>query len=266
MDNFTASDYDWEEVDGMPRYRWYKNALNSVHMILDCDEKFDIDHADFSDLEYWYNSAEWVANNDEEALKYIYTELVPPVTQIVKDKYIACLTDLGYYKSCAMAMKYLQSYPVPPERTLKRKKEKAVKNINDKLVAQIKSLDEMLVRFKTDYRDKLYDQDKDLQQSFGALLNLHAQFYGQELYDCLENMEWMRLNALHNLEELFSVEISLEIKEQLLKLLTQNELYHLHELLDKTIKEKPTSFYYEIPAYERSPREILGEFFDMDDD
>lgn len=266
MDCFAAMDYDWQEVDGMPRYRWYKNALNSVHMILDCDEKFDIDQADFSDLKYWYDSTEWVANNDEEALIYIYTDLIPPVTQVVKDKYIGCLTSLGYYKSCAIAMKCLKSYPVPRERTLGRKKGKAVKNINDNLVSRIKGLDETLVKFKTDCPDKLNNPNESLRQSLSFLLNLHAQFYGQQLDNCLKDMEWMRLNAPQSLEEIFSVEVSLEIKDQLMQLLSQNELYRLHELLDKTIKVKPASFYYEIPAYEKSPGDILSEFFDMDDD
>ncbi len=266
MDFRVAMGYEWQEVDGKPRYRWYKYALNSVHMILDCDKKFDIDHADFSDLKVWYDSAEWVANNDEEALKYIYTELVPPVTQIVKDKYIECLTSLGYYKSCAMAMKYIKSYPVPKERTLERKKKKAIENIEKRLVLSLKSMDQMLVKFKAEIPEKLNSPNDELRHSFSVLLNLEAKFYGEASDKSLAYMEWMRLNAPDSLEKIFSIELSLEIKNQLLQMLTENELYRLHELLDKTIKVKAASFYYEIPAYERNPRDILGEFFDTDDD
>lgn len=265
MDSFKARDYQWQEVDGKPRYRWYKYALNSVHMILDCDKNFDIDHADFSDLKVWYDSAEWVAKNDEDALKYIYTELVPPVTRIVKDKYIDCLSNLGHYKSCAMAMKHIKSYPVPHERTLERKKKKAIENIEKSLVLSLKGMDQMLVKFKAEIPEKLNSSKDELRRSFSVLLNLEARFYGEASGKSLEYMEWMRENAPDKLEEIFSIEISLEIKNQLLDLLTEKELYRLHEFLDKTIRVKPASFYYEVPAYERNPSDFLGEFFDTEE-
>ena len=213
MDSFKAMDYEWQEIDGKPRYRWYKYALNSVQMILDCDEKFDIDHVEFSDLKVWYDSVEWVANNDEEASKYIYAELVPPVLQIVKDKYIDCLTDLGHYKSCAIAMKYLRSSPVPSERTPVRKKEKAIDNIEKSLVLSLKGVDQMLVKFKAEIPEKLKSSNDELRHSLGVLLNLDAQFYGESSDKIFDYMGWIRINAPDSLKEIFLIEISLENKK-----------------------------------------------------
>ena len=47
MDLHEATTYEWEDIDGKPRYRWYKYALNSVYMISSIDDICDIDDISF---------------------------------------------------------------------------------------------------------------------------------------------------------------------------------------------------------------------------
>lgn len=256
--------YQDEIVDGKPRYRWYKLALNSVYMISDCDDKFDIHHCDFNDLCEWYEAAEWVAKNDADALKHIMQDRIPPVNDIVKEKLLAGLSRLGYYKSSAIVKKYLLAFPVSGERTKNRYLAKAEKYIETHVVGTLKGSYQMLEKLKKEQPDKLFD--KNMQQALSVLLSIEFHLYDKCLDESLLYMEWMRINAPDKLKDMFSFELSVAIKEQLLRLLTEAELYRLHILIDAAIKEKSSAFYMEIPRYVRNPRDILSRYIDMDDD
>ncbi|WP_297093321.1 hypothetical protein [uncultured Draconibacterium sp.] len=258
--------YMEEMVDGKPRYRWYKLALNSVYMIADLDDKFDIDHRSFSDLEVWYEAAEWVAVNDREALVHIMAELVPPVTDIVKQKLLEGLIREGHYKACAIVKQHLQSNPVPEERTFKRNKAKAVDCIKTRIVNILKGNCKQLEAIKNDHRDKLFSEDPEIQKALSVLVHIEFTLYGERLEESLRYLEWLRLNDPDELKQLFSISVSLEIKEQILSLLEKAELFHLYNIIDKCISIKPSSFYCHIQPYVRSSRDILGNYIDMDDD
>ncbi|MEN8116361.1 MAG: hypothetical protein ABFS16_05250 [Bacteroidota bacterium] len=261
-----AMAYRDELVDGKPRYRWYKLALNSVYMISGCDDKFDIDHCDFSDLTVWFDAVEWVAQNDPGALQHIMSERNPAVTDIVKQKLLDGLSRLSYYKSCQIVQKYLVSYPVPEERTLKRYKEKAIKEINSSVVSTMKNTCEWLEKLKAEKTEMLFSEDNKKRQALSVLLNIDFFLHDEQLDKSLNFMEWMHINAPDQLKELFLFEISLEIKEQLLQKISNAELYRLHTFINKTITVKSTRFYYEVPPYIPDPRDTLSQFIDMDDD
>ena len=255
-----------EIVDGKPRYRWYKLALNLVYMIADLDDKFDIDHRSFSDLGVWYEAAEWVAVNDREALVHIMAELVPPVTDIVKQKLLEGLIREGHYKACAIVKQHLQSYLIPEERTFNRYKAKAVDCIKTRIVNILKGNCKQLEAIKNDHRDKLFSEDPEIQKALSVLVHIEFTLYGERLEESLRYLEWLRLNDPDELKQLFSISVSLEIKEQILGLLEKAELFHLHNIIDKCISIKPSNFYCDIQPYVRSPHDILGKYFDMDDD
>jgi len=256
--------YQDEIIDGKPRYRWYKLALNSVYMISGCDDKFDIDHCDFSDLCDWYEAAEWVAQNDTEALKHIMKDRVPPVTDIVKEKLLAGLSGLSYYKSSAIVKKYLVSFPVPCERTKNRYREKAEKYIESHVVSILKGNYQMLEKMKKEQPDKLFD--KNMQQALSVILSVEFHLNDEYLDKSLLYMEWMRINDADSLKKMFSFELSIDIKEQLLRLLTEAEFYRLYTFINDAIIEKSSAFYVEVTRYVRNPKDILGKCIDMDDD
>ncbi len=268
--NKKSRDESWaymeEMIDGKPRYRWYKLALNSVYMISDLDDKFDIDHRSFSDLGVWYEAAEWVAANDPEALVHIMAELVPPVTDIVKQKLLEGLTREGHYMACAIVEQHLQSYPVPEERTFKRYKAKAVDCINTRIVNILKGNCKQLETIKIDHRDKLFSEDPEIEKALSVLAHIEFTLYGEHLEESLRYLEWLRINDPDELKQLFSFSVCLEMKEQILTLLEKAELFHLYTLIDKCISIKPSDFYCKIQPYVRSPRDILGKYIDMDDD
>ncbi|MCY1722138.1 hypothetical protein OU798_17425 [Prolixibacteraceae bacterium Z1-6] len=266
MNSWQLAAYDEDIIDGKPRYRWYKLALNSVYMISTCDDKFDIDHCDFSDLTVWYDAAEWVAQNDPEALQHIMGERIPPVTDIVKEKLMAGLSNLGHFKSCAIVKKYLQSYPVPKERTKKRYLQKAIKYIKSNVVSGLKGSSQMLEKLKNEKLELFYDEDIEKQNALSVIVHIGFLLRDDRLVNSLLYMEWMRTNAPTELKEMFTLEVSKEIKDQLLCLIKDAELYRLYTFMNEVIAIKPSKYYFEIRPYVPDPKDTLNHFIDMDDD
>lgn len=259
--------YQDEVIDGKPRYRWYKLALNSVYMISMCDDNHDIDKQDFSDLKTWYEATDWVAQNAPDALVHIMHDCIQPVTAIVKEKLLEGLSRLGYFKASATVQKHLGSYAVPKERTKKRYLEKAEKYIETNVVSIMNANCSMLENFKKKYPEKLVgNKDTDFNQSLAVILNIGSYLRNEYLDNSLLYMEWMRVNTPEQLKELFSFEVSIEIKEQLLGIIVDEEFFRLHKFINETIIEKTTLFYFEVPPYIRSRRAILGDYFDMNED
>ncbi len=265
MDFEEATEYDWELIDGQKRYRWYKNARNSVHLISACDANHDIDNQDFSDLKLYYDSVEWVAKNDPEALIYIMGTLTKPVTQIVKDKLLYHLAEFGYYKSCAVVKEHLASYPAPPERTFERKKKKAIKDVEENIVEAYKVISERLYKFKTEEKQKLYD--KNFSDAFGSLLNIWG-LSKEDLTESLPLLEWLFENSADDLKQLFSLKLCEEIKDQFLQVLAEKEMYKLHTFINEIIETPIMDFYYDIPPYNPTMKNrlIMPDFEEEDDD
>ena len=257
MDYEKADVYDWEIVDGMPRYRWYKHARFAVDMISDCDNNHDIDNQDFSDMKYFYDCMEWVTQKDPEALVYIMGTLTDPVVPVVKDKLIEHLSTLGYYRASAIVKEHLAILPVPRERNFERKRAKAIKEVKDKFVERYIASSELLFKFKTENKDKIYD--KRLSSNFGVLLNPWGST-NSYLTDYLPFLDWLLENSPDDLKQLFSVSLCKEMKDQFLQLLTGYEMYKLCAFLNETIETHTMDFYFDIPPY---PKEE-NSFEDLD--
>lgn len=259
-----SDEYAWEEIDGKPRYRWYKYALNSVYMISSIDDICDIDDIRFDDLGHYYDSVAWVAKNDPEALEHIMGTLVKPVTDIVKQKLLSHLLERKYYKSCAIVEKHLVSFPVPPERTFTRKKEKFTKNVNENIAKQIYHLSNLLVTLKTTGKEKLYEPE--MTDSLSKLLNFES-FSDHLIREHLDSLEWLLQNAPDETKEMFTAEICPETKDNLLTYLAQKELYSLCQFFKETLQVFEMEFYFEIPPYQI---EVMNEeeedYFDEDED
>uniref|UniRef100_UPI0032166BF4 hypothetical protein n=1 Tax=uncultured Draconibacterium sp. TaxID=1573823 RepID=UPI0032166BF4 len=266
MSGWQLAAYQDDIIDGKPRYRWYKLALNSVYMISMCDDKFDIDHCDFKDLKVWYDAAEWVAINDPEALQHIMGERIPPVTDIVKEKLMAGLINLGYYKSCSIVKKHLNSYPVPEERTKERYLQKAIKYLDSNVVSTLRGSSQMLEKLKKEKLEIFYEEDIKSQNALSVIVHIGFHLNGEKLDNSLLYMEWMRTNALGKLKEMFSLQVSKEIKDQLLCFIKDAEFYRLYTFIDNTISVKSSEYYFEIRPYVPDSRDSLSEFIDMDDD
>ena len=157
LDPSEEMDYSWEMVDGQPRYRWYKNSINAVHLIECSDNHHDIEGSSFSDLKIYYESVDWVAHNDPEALVYIMSKITKPVTHVVKKKFLECLEALKCYEACAIVKESLVSFPVPEERTHLRKRKKALKDI-ETFVAFMDSASNLLFQLKTEEPQKLNNE------------------------------------------------------------------------------------------------------------
>ncbi|BAX82096.1 hypothetical protein [Labilibaculum antarcticum] len=262
--DFSESDkYAWEEIDGKPRYRWYKYALNSVYMISSIDDLRDIDNISFDDLGAYYDSVAWVAKNDPDALKHIMGTLVEPVTDIVKQKLLSHLLKRKYYESCAIVEKYLISFPVPPERTFTRKKEKFTKDVNENIAKQIYHLSNLLVTLKTTGKEKLYEPE--MTDSLSKLLNFES-FSDYLIREHLDSLEWLRQNALDELKEMFTVEICTETKDNLLTYLAQKELYSLCQFFKETLQVLEMPFYFEIPPYHKKITNDDGDYINEDEE
>jgi hypothetical protein len=259
-----SDEYAWEEIDGKPRYRWYKYALNSVYMISSIDDICDIDDIRFDDLGHYYDSVAWVAKNDPEALEHIMGTLVKPVTDIVKQKLLSHLLERKYYKSCAIVEKHLVSFPVPPERTFTRKKEKFTKNVNENIAKQIYHLSNLLVTLKTTGKEKLYEPE--MTDSLSKLLNFES-FSDHLIREHLDSLKWLLQNAPDETKEMFTSKICPETKDNLLAYLAQKELYSLCQFFKETLQVFEMPFYYEIPPYQI---EVMNEeeedYFDEDED
>ncbi len=258
MDFEEEDEYSWEIIDGQPRYRWYKDALNSVHLIECSDANHNIDNENFSDLKPWYDGVKWVTQNDPEALKYIMGVLTEPVTHIVKEKFLDNLKKLEYYKACAIVNEHLRSYPVPKERTLKRNKEKSLSDISF-LVIRIKSTSDLLYKAKTKQQHKLHDEE--LKECLGALLNIDGLLGGNIEKEILA-MEWLRENSPDDVKNQFTEKVCIEIKDQLIRILSEYEKYKLCSFLKELIETYGLPDYYNIPPY--IPKENFL-FDDMDD-
>ncbi len=253
-------DYCWEMIDGMPRYRWYKNALNTLYFIEICDDKFDIEDSCFSDLKYHYDSVHWVAQNDPEALEYIMSELQKPVTHIVKKKFLENLEKLEYYRACGIVKEHLVSHQAPAERTFIREKEKAFKNI-DYLMTRINTSSELLYEYKTENQEELYD--KKLEKNMGVLFTV-AGMYKDDVFREVGVMDWFRENSPEDLEKMFDKKICKEIKDQVLNIAAKLEKFELCNFLKQIIKTYEFSDYFEVPPY-TPPEEFFSDYEDYED-
>ncbi|MDM8160862.1 hypothetical protein QUH73_13645 [Labilibaculum sp. K2S] len=262
MDLHEATAYEWEEIDGKPRYRWYKYALNSVYMISSIDDICDIDDISFNDLGTYYDSVAWVAKNDPKALVYIMRTLVEPVTDIVKQKLLSHLLERKYYKSCAIVEKHLVSFPVPAERTFTRKKEKSIKDVNKYIAKRIYALSNLLYELKTKDKEKLYMPE--IQDPLSNLLNFES-FSADLFREDLDSLEWLLQNAPDEIKEMFTTKICQETKDRLLTYLAQKERYSLCQFFKETLPVFEMPFYFEIPPYSK---EIVNEneLFLLDED
>ncbi|MBS2098801.1 hypothetical protein [Carboxylicivirga linearis] len=107
-DSKAFSEYMWTDVDGKPRFRWYKNVVNIVELLEKYDFHFDIEKLPFKDFEDYFKSIEWVMQNDPDSLIYIMSQMITPVSEKVKNKILSHLIELEYYHSCAVIQKHLQ--------------------------------------------------------------------------------------------------------------------------------------------------------------
>nr|WP_321406644.1 hypothetical protein [uncultured Carboxylicivirga sp.] len=107
-DSKAFSAYMWENVDGKPRFRWYKNVINVIELLSKYDFHFDIENLPFKDFEDYFESIHWVEQHDRESLVYIMSQMISPVSQKVKDKVLDYLIHMEYYNSCAVIQKYLR--------------------------------------------------------------------------------------------------------------------------------------------------------------
>ena len=265
MDEDEEMDYMWEEVDGQPRYRWYKNSLNAVHLIEHIDKLRDIENSSFSDLEHYYNSVNWVAHNDPEALKHIMCEITKPVTEIVKEKFLENLEALKYYEACAIVKESLESIPIPPERTHQRKKEKALEDIR-LFVSNVESASEILFKLKTEYPHQLHNEE--IRDNLGTLLNIDSLF-SIDIPKAIDAMEWLRENAPADLKKQFTNKACIEIKDQLIRQLAEEEKFKLCSFINDTLKTHDLPDYFEIPAYNPNQKNELfpdSDFLSDDDD
>lgn len=240
-----VDDYLWEMVDGQPRYRWYKNSINSVHLIECSDRHHDIDDSSFSDLKIYYESVNWVAHNDPEALAHIMGIITKPVTHIVKEKFLECLEALKYYEACAIVKESLASIPVPKERTHQRKKDKALEDIR-RLVGRVASASSLLFKFKTEEPQIL--NDKENYNSLGRLLNIVGAF-SEEIPLEIDAMEWLRKYAPDDLKKQFTQRVCIEIKDQLVGIIAKKEKFKLCTFFNEILKTNDLQGYFEIPPY-----------------
>ncbi len=263
-----AHEYNWEHIDGMPRYRWYKYALNAVASINQCDKDFDINQTDFSHLKSYFDAVEWVAQKDSKSLIYIMEKLTPPVTQIVKDKFILHLSKLEYYKSCHIAQTYLHSYPVPLRRTFIRKQKEALKNINTHIIETLKSRSTVMQQLKRDVPEKFKNPNQETQDAFSILLNIDSQNGIETINKQLGNMLWLYKNNRNALSHLFDIKIYAEIKDVFLTALESTQEYGLYILLRDAIQTNASDDYYLIPPYKEphSYGKNTTLDFDMDED
>ena len=237
LDPSQKMDYSWEEVDGQPRYRWYKNSINAVHLI------DHIDNSSFSDLKIYYDSVDWVAQNDPEALVYIMSKITKPVTHIVKKKFLECLEALKCYEACAIVKESLVSFPVPEERTHHRKREKALEDIKT-FVAFMESASNLLFTLKTEDPQKL--NNEELTESLGTVLNIDG-LISKDIPLAIDAMEWLRENSPDDLKKQYSQKVCIEIKDQLIGLFAKNEKFKLCTFIQDLLKTNDLPGYFEIP-------------------
>ncbi len=244
-----AHEYNWEHIDGMPRYRWYKYALNAVSSISQCDENFDINQTDFSHLKTYFEAVEWVAQKDPKALIYIMDKLTAAVTQIVKEKFIFHLAKLEYYKSCHIVKSYLQSYPVPARRTYIRKQKGALKNINTNIIEILKARSAVLQQLKKDVPEKFKNPNKETADAFSILLNIDNTNGLETIERNLPDMLWLYTNNPKSLTHLFDLCIYAEIKDLFIEAIANTQEFELCILLKNAIKTIDCEDYYKVPPY-----------------
>ncbi|WP_421919538.1 hypothetical protein [Marinifilum sp.] len=265
MDDDEASDYDWEIVDGKPRYRWYKYALNSVYMISSVDEKCNIETVSFDDLDAWYECVNWVAKNDPEALMHIMSKLVDPVNPIVKTKLLESLEKSEYYSACLIVDTHLRIKEEPKERDFNRKKEKYSKIADEDIAKQLIGMSQILHSLKTTAKNKLYEEK--LQEPISYLLNIEK-FARTKTNKFIETLQWMIENAPEDLKRIFNTEIQIEIRDNFLNYFAEREHYQLCSFMMKCIPVIETDFYFDIPPYkdEYDDEAYFGEDEDEDEE
>lgn len=259
LDSSQQMDYSWEMVDGQPRYRWYKNSINAVHLIECSDNNHDIENSSFSDLKPYYDSVDWVAHNDPEALVYIMSKITKPVTYIVKKKFLEGLEALKCYEACAIVKESLVSFPVPEERTHQRKREKALEDI-ETFVAFMDSASNLLFKLKTEEPQKLYIEE--LKESLGTILNIDG-LISKHIPLAIDAMEWLRENSPDDLKKQYSQKVCIEIKDQLIGLFAKNEKFKLCTFIQDILKTNDLPGYFEIPPFNPN---LISEDLDFDSD
>nr|WP_321454081.1 hypothetical protein [uncultured Carboxylicivirga sp.] len=110
-DSKEFSKYMWEDVDGRPRFRWYKNVINIIELLSKYDFHFDIEKLAFKDFNDYFKSIYWVEQNDPESLVYIMSQMIAPVSEQVKKRVLNYLIELEYYNACAIIQKHLNTNP-----------------------------------------------------------------------------------------------------------------------------------------------------------
>lgn len=260
-------DYLWEMVDGQPRYRWYKNTINSVHLIECSDNHHEIDDSSFSNLKYYYESVDWVAHNDPEALAHIMGIITKPVTHIVKKKFLQSLEALKYYEACAIVKESLVSIPAPAERTHERKREKALEDIR-RFVISVKSASNVLFDLKKDDFQNLDIDDLDIKNSLGTLLNIDGLF-SDYIPQAIDAMEWLRENSPDDLKKQYTKKVCNEIKDQLIGIIAKREKFKLCAFLKEILKTFELPGYFKIPPYNpnyKSRLSLDSDFLSDDED
>lgn len=257
-----VDDYLWEMIDGQPRYRWYKGCVNAVHLIELSDRNHDIEEETFSGLKSFYNSVNWVAHNDPEALAHIMRVITKPVTHIVKKKFLECLEVLKYYEACAIVKESLVSIPAPAERSCERKREKALEDIRG-FVISVESTSGSLFDFKEDNFKNLELDDQDIRNSLGTLLNIDG-LYNKYIPQAIDAMEWLRENFPDELKKKFSKKVCIEIKDQLIGIFAEKEKFKLCAFFNEILQINELPGYFEIPPYNPNYRSRLH--YDLDDE
>lgn len=267
LDADNEDDYLWEMVDGQPRYRWYKNSINSVHLIECSDNNHDIKDESFSDLKTYYESVNWVAHNDPKALVHIMGTITKPVTHIVKRKFIECLEALKYYEACAIVEESLVSIPAPKERTHERKREKALVDIK-RFVGSVESASIVLFNLKKEDFRNLDVDDEDIKNSLGTLLNIDGLF-NDYIPQAIDAMEWLRENFPEDLKKQYAQKICIEIKDQLIGIVARYEKFKLCKFLKEILNTHELPGYFEIPPYNPNYKSRLhrdSDFLSDDED
>ncbi len=264
-DSFQDSlDYDEEIIDGQKRYRWYKNALNSVHELILFDKHFDISPHKFEEFNYLFEGVLWVTKNDPKSLEYIMSELTPTVNQVVKDKLLEIIKGTGCFDSCAIIQKHLGSKPNDPVQAYEQKRRSVVKKLEAyaKTIVEKSSLLQSLMHSAF---DKMDSKEPRLVEAFGVLLNIDRHEGLKSLKDNIDELVWLYINDRELLAHLFSEELCLETKDLFLKPFITLEQYELLTFFKTNIPVLQTGFpYYKIPTYISGNQGLLSFSDDWD--
>lgn len=260
-DFWRSSVYRQEKVDNVPRYRWYKLALNSVCELEIHDKAYDIEGANFRDLKVYFKAIDWVAHNDPKALEYIMADLCNAVFPIVKSELIRNLQELGFYKACDIVQKHLRTKAPDLVRAYERRRRKVLKDLTN-YAKDVSQRSNVLDSMRTNYPDKLYTKDPELVECLSAMLNVNKPGWLYTLDDNIDNILWLFKADKELLEHLFGDALCIEIKDLFIKPLIQLELYELVTFFKTCIPIIESDYpYYNIPPFIGR----VDDLFDNDD-